>query len=222
MRNKDKFKQPLFPRFSFTPLFPHTPINTEGIGNGGYRSVHNSSCLLLLPPHTFPLLQHWSFSWAVPTGSSVGWSSFRKHLVWHTLAGKYLLPFHCGLLHGLQWNLCSSAWSNTSTSSFPFNLCVPCAVSHYLFLLLLYLFVLVFLFPCLNIFPEFSQRHHCPGWGAQLYPAVNPWSWLDLCPAWASPGLSLHRMPLKPPHCRHLPNNKIHICQKILSGYKWP
>lgn len=53
-----------------------------------------------------------------------------------------------------------------------------------------------FLFPCLNMF---SQRHHCLGWGAQLCPAVNPWSWLDLCSAWGSPGLSSQRLPLKPP-----------------------
>ncbi|KAK4827281.1 hypothetical protein QYF61_016427 [Mycteria americana] len=66
-------------RLSFIPSVPgcstsSPPPSSPGDGEweGALRSVHISSSLLLLSPHTFPLLQHGSFPLALPTGSSVG------------------------------------------------------------------------------------------------------------------------------------------------------
>lgn len=124
-------------------------------------SLPNSSSLLLLPPQALPLLQQGpSHGLFPPVPMWAGALSGNTRELWcHTLAGKYSLLYllHCGLLQGLKWNLCSSAWSNTSTSCFPFNLCVPCAASHYVCLFLLYLCVFIFLIPLLEyVFPETS------------------------------------------------------------------
>lgn len=148
-------------------------------------SLPNSSSLLFLPPHAFPLLQHGSSQGLFPQATV--WAGFFEEtlgaLVWHTQAGKYLLLYllHRGLLQRLQWNL-----QHIHFFLFLQPLCSLCYVTLSLCFPSNCVFW-VFLFPCLNMF---SQRHHCAGWGAQLHPAVNPWSWLDPCPAWAWPFLT--------------------------------
>jgi len=161
----------------------------QGNREWGLWSVHHTLSVLLLPPHSFPLLQHGVLptgdsspqtppTWVLPTGcspsgtgcSSVGppWGhkpcqqtcssassslqgsagparsllqhglptgsqlSSGIHLLWHGLQVEICstvdlhglqgdnLPHH-GLLHGLLRNLCSGAWSTSSSSSFSFT-----------------------------------------------------------------------------------------------------
>lgn len=121
-------------------------------------SLPNSSSLLLLPPHAFPLLQHGSSQGLFPQATV--WAGFFEEtlgaLVWHTQAGKYLLLYllHRGLLQRLQWNL-----QHIHFFLFLQPLCSLCYVTLSLCFPSNCVFW-VFLFPCLNMF---SQRHHCAG-----------------------------------------------------------
>lgn len=181
------------PRLSFTSVISDCPSPSPSAQGDGEWNGHHSlaaplcgSFLLTL----FTLLQHCHSHGLFPQAPVWAGTLSGKESsgVAHTVAGKCSLLYllHSGLLQGLPQNLCSCAWSNTSTP-FSFNLCAPCAVSHYLCLFLLYLCVLVFLIPLLKyVFPE------------------TPLSWLRgsavscsksteltyLCPAWGSPGLS--------------------------------
>lgn len=68
-----------------TSLLPSEPLYQlpcSGLnGEQGLCSVHKSSSLLLLPVHTFLLLQHGSFLFLLQWELSMGHSSFREHLL---------------------------------------------------------------------------------------------------------------------------------------------
>lgn len=59
---------PCLPWLNFSPSYlttpPPPPEQHRGMGNGGLRSVHNSSSLSLLSPHTFPVIQCVALLWA--------------------------------------------------------------------------------------------------------------------------------------------------------------
>jgi len=126
MRNKDKSQHYCFPTpflFQVQSHFIPDPLSgAAGMGNGRLWSVLNSSFLLLLPPHIFPLLQLGSFPctavlqdkpapawgppWAAVWVSPPPWSP-----------------------HRLLGNPCSRPWT-TSSTHFSSDLGVSRAVPH--------------------------------------------------------------------------------------------
>lgn len=116
--------------------------------------------------------------------SALEWSS------WAT--GKYL--FHHGLLHRLQGNLSSGAWS-ISPSFFFTDFAVISAIS-YFFFSLAPLPMLCFC-PFLNVFPEVppsvTDGLSCGCAGAIVEPAGANWKWL--CLVWGSPWSPLTEAP---------------------------
>lgn len=82
---------------------------------------------MLLPPHTFPMLHCGSSlctavlqDKSAPAWTLLSFSLGNVHLLWREvlqgLQGNNLI--HHDLLNGLQRNLCSSTWSNSSLSFF--------------------------------------------------------------------------------------------------------
>lgn len=115
-----------FPRINFTPLFPShlptllpTPSSKRRIRNGvcEHQTAHNSSSLLLIPPHTYSVLQNETFPWLQSfrinlfsmASLQATVPSRNIYLLWCWVSQRlqcgYLL-WH-GLLHRLQENLCS-------------------------------------------------------------------------------------------------------------------
>lgn len=120
-----------------------------------------------------------------------------KLLVWGKkgqdlqVARKYL--FHCGLLHGLQGNVCLSTWSTSTPSFYPLGVCR--AVS------------LTFSFThhpqavfCLSLNMSWQRCHHL-GWGVQLCPVLGPLepTGTGCVQHGTAPGLLSERPPLQPP-----------------------
>lgn len=110
-----------FPRINFTPLFPShlptllpTPSSKRRIRNGGLWAP-NSSSLLLIPPHTYCVLQNETFPWLQSfrinlfsmASLQATVPSRNIYLLWYWVFQRlqcgYLL-WH-GLLHSMQENL---------------------------------------------------------------------------------------------------------------------
>ena len=155
-------------------------------GEQGFRSVHNSFSLLLIPPHTFPLHQCESSPWTAVFQDKPAWAQ---------------------LLHGMQEISTCSSVLHELQGACPLPPSSLTLVSTALFLTLFSCSLFTSLWCFCPFLDMFSNRHYQLGWQAQPCPVGGLlWSCLDLViPSTGQPLVSSHRgHPCSLIHCPHL------------------